>query len=54
MTNKDKKLWMGLTGAILSIPFAFLLGYGEIQVNPGWAFILGIAYAGIWWGRDDD
>ena len=41
---------MGMIGAFLSIPMAIFVWKADL--NPGWAFILGIAYAAIW--RADD
>jgi len=46
MDRGEKETVMGIIGAILSIPMAFAIHY--MGVNAGWAFILGIAYAGIW------
>ena len=48
LTTEEKQTMIMFIGAILSIPFAILLHYHP--VSPGIAFILGIAYAGIWKG----
>jgi len=37
---------LGVILAILSIPIAVAIGY-YTDMNPGWAFILGIAYRSI-------
>lgn len=50
MTKEEKKHMMGMIGAFLSIPMAIFVWKADL--NPGWAFILGIAYAAIW--RADD
>lgn len=46
LTKQDKQFLLGLLGAVISIPMALFISYAKL--NPGWAFIMGIAYAAIW------
>ena len=46
LSKEDKQFLLGLLGTVISIPMALFVSYAKL--NPGWAFILGIAYAAIW------
>jgi hypothetical protein len=51
LNKEEKKHMIGMIGAFLSIPMAIFVWKADL--NPGWAFALGIAYSAIWRVDDD-